>query len=235
MTEFIKVQKTIAITGCSRVIGKETVRHLLELGHEVLALSRNCGSLKGLREKYPSLSTLELDISDEAGRKVLIEYLESNRVQLDGMVHNAGLLLNKPFAETTLEDMMQVYLVNVFSVSELTRIALPFFNPGAHVVAISSMGGIQGSVKFPGLAAYSSSKGALITLMELLAEEFKDRSLSFNSLAIGAVQTEMLKEAFPGYEASVSAQKMGAYVAEFVLSGQELYNGKVLQVSNSTP
>jgi NAD(P)-dependent dehydrogenase (short-subunit alcohol dehydrogenase family) len=123
----------------------------------------------------------------------------------------------------------------VFAVSELTRQLLPFFKKDAHIVAISSMGGIQGSMKFPGLAAYSSSKGALITLMELLAEEYKDKKLSFNTLALGAVQTEMLNEAFPGYRASVSAETMGAYVGQFALTGQELFNGKVLQVSNSTP
>ncbi len=201
----------------------------------MLALSRNCDGLKNLREEFPTLHTLEADFSNPSGRDQVIDFLEQNDKHLDGIIHNAGLLLNKPFAETTLEDMISVYTVNVFSVSELTRKLLPFFNAGAHVVAISSMGGIQGSMKFPGLAAYSSSKGALITLMELLAEEFKDKSLSFNTLALGAVQTEMLNEAFPGYKASVSPETMGAYVARFALTGQELYNGKVLQVSNSTP
>lgn len=227
--------KTIAITGCSRGIGRETVRCLLEAGHEVIALSRNCGSLEGLKKRFSKLYDLELDFANDKGRAAVVDFLERNDKALDGIVHNAGLLLNKPFAETSIEDMISVYTVNVFSVSELTRKLLPFFNPGAHVVAISSMGGIQGSMKFPGLAAYSSSKGALITLMELLAEEFKDKNLSFNTLALGAVQTEMLNEAFPGYQASVSAETMGAYVARFALTGQELYNGKVLQVSNSTP
>jgi len=229
------VAKTIAITGCSRGIGRETVRCLLENGHEVIALSRNCGSLEDLKKRFSKLNALDLDFANENGRAALVDFLERNDMTLDGIVHNAGLLLNKPFAETSIEDMISVYTVNVFSVSELTRKLLPFFNPGAHVVAISSMGGIQGSMKFPGLAAYSSSKGALITLMELLAEEFKDKNLSFNTLALGAVQTEMLNEAFPGYQASVSAETMGAYVARFALTGQELYNGKVLQVSNSTP
>ena len=58
------------------------------------------------------------------------------------------------------------------------------------------MGGIQGSLKFPGLAAYSSAKGAVITLSELLAEEYKEQGIVFNVLALGAVQTEMLEEAF---------------------------------------
>lgn len=229
------VTKTIAITGCSRGIGKETLRCLLEQGHEVIALSRNCGRMRELKGRFSTLHTLELDISAQLGRDRVVDFLERNNKTLDAIIHNAGLLLNKPFAETTLEDMISVYTVNVFSVSELTRILLPFYNPGAHVVAISSMGGVQGSMKFPGLAAYSSSKGAVITLMELLAEEFKDRGLAFNTLALGAVQTEMLNEAFPGYQASISAETMGEYVAQFTLTGQELYNGKVLQVSNSTP
>ena len=97
------------------------------------------------------------------------------------------------------------------------------------------MGGVQGSVKFAGLSAYSSSKGALITLTELLAEEYKENGPSFNVLALGAVQTEMLEEAFPGYQASISAEEMAAYIMNFSLNGNKFYNGKLLQVSNSTP
>jgi NAD(P)-dependent dehydrogenase (short-subunit alcohol dehydrogenase family) len=125
--------------------------------------------------------------------------------------------------------------VNVFGAAALTKAILPFMNKESHVVNISSMGGIQGSMKFPGLSAYSSSKGALITLTELLAEEYKEKGPSFNVLALGAVQTEMLEEAFPGYEASISAIQMAKYIMQFSISGQQLYNGKVLQVSNSTP
>jgi NAD(P)-dependent dehydrogenase (short-subunit alcohol dehydrogenase family) len=72
------------------------------------------------------------------------------------------------------------------------------------------MGGIQGSLKFPGLAAYSSSKGAVITLSEL-AEEYKEQGIAFNVLALGSVQTEML-EAFPGYQAPISAEGMAQYI-----------------------
>ena len=97
------------------------------------------------------------------------------------------------------------------------------------------MGGIQGSSKFGGLAAYSSAKGAVITLSELLAEEYKEDQIAFNVLAIGAVQTEMLAEAFPEYKAPLSAQEMADYIYDFSLTGNKFYNGKVLQVSSSTP
>ena len=90
-------------------------------------------------------------------------------------------------------------------------------------------------MKFPGLAAYSSSKGAVITLSELLAEEYKEQQISFNVLALGAVQTEMLEEAFPGYKAPVSASEMADYIFNFALNGNKFYNGKILQVSSTTP
>ncbi|MDX1314389.1 MAG: SDR family NAD(P)-dependent oxidoreductase, partial [Eudoraea sp.] len=155
--------------------------------------------------------------------------------QVDVLINNAGLLLNKPFLESTKKEFEQVYAVNVFGVAELIKAVLPFMGQTGHVVNISSMGGVQGSAKFPGLSAYSSSKGALITLTELLAEEFKDKGPSFNVLALGAVQTEMLEEAFPGYQAPLSAGKMAAYIQWFALEGHRYYNGKVLPVSKSTP
>jgi NAD(P)-dependent dehydrogenase (short-subunit alcohol dehydrogenase family) len=151
------------------------------------------------------------------------------------LIHNAGSLINKSFAETTDEEFESVYRVNVFSVASLTRYLLPIINPKGHVVNISSMGGIQGSSKFPGLSAYSSSKGALITLTEMLAEEYAKTGPSFNALALGAVQTEMLSEAFPGYEAPITAKQMGSYILDFGLNGNQFYNGKVLPVSSSTP
>ena len=108
-------------------------------------------------------------------------------------------------------------------------------NSAGHVVTISSIGGIQGSSKFSGLSAYSSSKGAVITLSELLAEEYKESGPSFNVLALGAVQTEMLEEAFPGYKAPLTADEMASYIYDFSLKANKFYNGKILQVSSSTP
>jgi NAD(P)-dependent dehydrogenase (short-subunit alcohol dehydrogenase family) len=123
----------------------------------------------------------------------------------------------------------------VFGVAALTQICIPYLKQGSHVVTISSMGGIQGSLKFPGLAAYSSAKGAVITLSELLAEEYKAQKIAFNVLAIGAVQTEMLAEAFPDYQAPLKANEMADYIYNFAITANKFYNGKVLQVSNTTP
>src|SRR5690606_32681573 len=154
---------------------------------------------------------------------------------VDVLVNNAGHLINKPFLDLTPEEFEQVYRINVFGLAEVTRMVLPKMGPDGHVVTISSMGGVQGSVKFPGLSAYSSSKAAVIGLTELWAEEFKETGPSFNVLALGSVHTEMLEEAFPGFKATTTAVEMAGHIVDFALTGHKLYNGKLLQVSNSTP
>ncbi|HBI00015.1 MAG TPA: SDR family oxidoreductase [Flavobacterium sp.] len=224
--------KNIIITGTSRGIGYELALQFANEGHRVLAISRK--TVKELIE-HPNITCLVVDLSEESGLNLVTEFISQTWKNVDVLIHNAGCLVLKPFLQLTQADFEMVYKVNVFGVANLTRICLPFLKKGSHVVSISSMGGVQGSSKFAGLAAYSSSKGAVITLSELLAEEYKEEGISFNVLALGAVQTEMLHEAFPGYQAPLSAKEMADYIYDFSLNGNKYYNGKVLQVSSSTP
>ncbi|RDY60640.1 SDR family NAD(P)-dependent oxidoreductase [Flagellimonas nanhaiensis] len=222
----------IVITGTSRGIGFELVKLFAKEGHQVLALSRNEKPIADLN--LPQVHTFPFDLSNSQDFSKVSNFLEQWD-KVDVLINNAGSLLNKPFVETSLTEFESVYKVNVFGVAQLTQTVLPKMGREGHVVTVSSMGGVQGSVKFPGLSAYSSSKGAVITLTELWAEEFKETGPSFNVLALGAVQTEMLEEAFPGYQAPVTALEMASYIKDFALTGHKLYNGKLLQVSNSTP
>lgn len=225
--------KNIIITGTSRGIGFELVQLFASQGHNILALSRNTNPVKNLQ--LDNVSLFSCDLSNGEDYKEVEKFIEEEWKHVDILINNAGALLNKPFSETTLNDFQTIYQTNVYGVAEMTRIVVPFMGKNGHIVTISSMGGIQGSVKFPGLAAYSSSKGAVITLTELLAEEYKETGPQFNVLALGAVQTEMLEEAFPDFNAPVSAKEMAEYIKVFSLDGNRYYNGKVLQVSNSTP
>lgn len=224
--------KHIIITGTSRGIGFELALQFANAGHQVLAISRKTPI--ELIEN-PNITCLSIDISNPEDLLQVENFINRTWKKVDVLIHNAGLLVNKTFESLSFSDFEQVYKVNVFAVAELTRICIPFMKKGSHVVTISSMGGIQGSMKFAGLAAYSSSKGAVITLSELLAEEYKEQGIAFNVLALGAVNTEMLQEAFPGYEAPLSAKEMADYMFNFALTGNKYYNGKVLQVSSSTP
>ena len=224
--------KNIIVTGTSRGIGHELALQFADAGHNVLAISRKIAEKLS---NHKNITCLSIDLADESHLTKVATFLADNWKNVDAIVHNAGALLFKPFAETNNEDFENIYKVNVFAVANLTRICLPFLQKGSHVVSISSMGGIQGSSKFAGLSAYSSSKGAIITLSELLAEEYKEQGISFNVLALGSVNTEMLQEAFPGYEAPLSASEMANYIFDFTLTGNKFYNGKVLSVASSTP
>ena len=226
--------KNIIITGTSRGIGFELVKLFAEAGHQVLSLSRNSNPISDLNLK--NVMALSFDLSVDTDYKKVSDFVSGNwGDKVDVLINNAGLLINKAFQEISKQDWLKVYEVNVFGVAELTKTVLPFMSSGSHVVTVSSMGGVQGSMKFPGLAAYSSSKGAVITLSEVLAEEYKEQQIAFNVLALGAVQTEMLEEAFPGYEAPLKAIEMANYIYDFSLTGNKYYNGKVLEVSSSTP
>jgi NAD(P)-dependent dehydrogenase (short-subunit alcohol dehydrogenase family) len=224
--------KNIIVTGTSRGIGYELALQFANAGHQVLAISRK---IPQTLLAHQNITCLSVDLANEAALQEVDRFLSSTWKKVDAVVHNAGALLLKPFAQTTQDDFESIYKVNVFGVANLTRICLPYLQKGSHVVTISSIGGVRGSLKFAGLAAYSSSKGAVITLSELLAEEYKEQGISFNVLALGSVQTEMLNEAFPGYQAPISAEGMATYISDFTLNGNKYFNGKVLEVSSTNP
>lgn len=227
------MQKNIIITGTSRGIGFELTKLFAEAGHQVLALSRNQKTLEALN--LQNVKTFAFDIKKDKDQIEVAKYVEENWRKVDVLIHNAGEFTKDNFPEISLEQLKSVYETNVFGVYALTQKMMPFLKKDSHVLAISSMGGIQGSVKFPQLTAYSSSKAAVINLMEVLAEEYKETGPVFNALALGAVQTEMFEAAFPGAEASLKPDEMANYIYHFALNGSRVFNGKVLQVSNSTP
>lgn len=229
----------ILITGCSQGIGRELVKLFLEKGNQVVGFSRNESKLKLLEEEVQELTGtfkyVSGSLSDEEDRKKLSVLL--NEEALDVLINNAGLLINKPFEAITEQELKQVYDVNIFGPFQLVQEVLPNLKLSslAHIVNISSMGGFQGSAKFPGLSAYSSSKAAIASLTECLAEEFKEMNIKCNALCLGAAQTEMLEQAFPGYQAPLSAFKMAKSIAQFAFTGHQAFNGKVLPMSVSTP
>lgn len=225
----------IIITGASRGIGFETAQLFLKNNHKVFCLTRNTDSLENL--SHPNLHVLQTDLTSTESIKQSVEKIKSNTNQIDILINNAGSIVNKPFDKIDYQELEIVYRVNVFAPFYLTQqlIHLLGRHSKAHIVNISSMGGFQGSSKFPGLSAYSSSKSAIAGLTECLAEEFKDKNISVNCLAIGAVQTEMLEEAFPGYQAPLKPTEMAEYIYDFALNGHKYYNGKILPVSSTTP
>ncbi len=233
----------IIITGASSGIGFETVLDLTaNKNNKVIALARSADKLRRLHEISKDLNfdggelfPAQFDIVYDDYANGLVPFVQSKFDKVDILINNAGALINKPFMDSTAEDFATMLQSNILGHVNMIQHIVPLMREGGHIVNISSMGGYQGSTKFAGLSAYSSSKAALAVLTECLAEEFKDRDIKVNCLALGSSQTEMFEEAFPGLNAGTLAFEMGRYVAEFAQNGSKFYNGKILPVSNTTP
>ena len=225
----------IIITGASRGIGFELAQLFLKANHQVFCLTRNTDTLEAL--EYSNLDVISTDLTSTESIDKAVTFIKSKVNSIDVVIHNAGSIVNKPFEKIDYQELEIVYKVNVLSPFYLTQQLMHLMGKRskAHIVNISSMGGFQGSSKFPGLSAYSSSKAAITGLTECLAEEFKDKNISVNCLALGAVQTEILQEAFPGYRAPLKPIEMAEYIYDFALNGHKYYNGKILPVSSTTP
>jgi len=232
----------IIVTGASKGIGFELVKKLVaDPNNHVLGIARSASQLQVLEREIRAITTkgtfypLVYDLGQPDYSATLVPYIQKCFNHVDVLINNAGVLINKPLSLLTDDDFDQTFNVNVKSVFRLVRDLLPMFSQKSHVVNISSMGGFQGSAKFPGLSLYSSAKGALAVLTESLAVELLESKISVNALALGAVQTEMLAQAFPGYEAPLKPVEMANFIGDFALNGHLYFNGKILPVSLSTP
>jgi 3-oxoacyl-[acyl-carrier protein] reductase len=235
----------IVITGASKGIGFELAKIFAkDSDNTVIAIARSEDKLQNLKNECikqnlrSKFKFIVFDIENpEKVKNELKNEINKHINTVDILINNAGFLINKPFAETSINEMNKTFNINFISHSVLIQDLIPLLKEGniKHVVNISSMGGFQGSSKFPGLSFYSSAKAALASLTECLAEEFKNENIKFNCLALGAVNTEMLKTAFPDYEAPLSAIEMAEFIVDFALNGSKYFNGKIIPVSLSTP
>ena len=222
--------KTIVVTGTSSGIGHEICIQAAKMNFHVISVSRNIEPLKDIG----GIESFAIDITDKDSVVEFITNLKSRKIEIDILINNAGYLVSELFGDTTYDSFKKTFDVNVFGLAEITRSLIPIINTDGHVINISSIGGVNGSKKFPGLSAYSSSKAAVIALTEVLAEEYQNGP-SFNVLALGAVQTKMLKQAFPDYEVETKPEEMAKYILDFAINGNKLFNGKLISVSNSNP
>jgi len=231
----------IVLTGASSGIGFEAaLEFTLQTENKVVCIARSADKLRKLLEIARGINPdctllpVEFDIVND-DYAALVPFLKERLGTVDILINNAGSLINKPFLETSAKDLNAMFQSNVTGHFNMIQKLLPLMHSGSHILNIGSMGGFQGSVKFPGLAAYSSSKGALHTLTECLAFELADTGIKVNCLALGSAQTEMLEQAFPGYQSPVMAFEMGKYVADFARTGHKFFNGKVIPVAVTTP
>lgn len=233
----------IIVTGASRGIGYELVKiYSADSANIIFAIARNGQKLAQLKEECHKQNSeskvipITFDLNDK-NTESLIVAIKKHVNKINILINNAGILVNKPFMEINSSNFETVFNVNVFSVVRLIQGILPIMDTETkgHIINIGSIGGFQGSVKFAGLSAYSATKAALACITQCLAEEFKTLNISFNCLALGAVQTEMLEEAFPRYKAPIDAIQMANFISKFSVNAHHVMNGQVIPVSLSTP
>jgi short-subunit dehydrogenase len=232
----------IIVTGASRGIGREIVRKLAkEPSHKIIGIARSYERLKGLKESCQSdygndnVEIIKHDLKDLMNICPLIDEISGYFDHVDILINCLGYFQNKPFENTKISEARDIFDTNFFSVALLIRKLTPSLSEKSHVVNITSMGGVQGSAKFAGLSMYSASKAAVNVLTECLAEEYKTKKISFNALALGAVDTEMFHQAFPDKTAPVKPSEMAEFITDFALNGHRFFNGKILPVALSTP
>lgn len=226
------------ITGATSTIGLEVARrraatdHLLLHGRDVIALADLASQLQA----STVVKTWCRDLTQPDGlHEEFMQLLDREDIQINKVVHAAGHLKIQPFRSFKLQDTMDIYSVNVFSIIEIIRVLTrkPYRNNLRSVVLLSALFSKFGD---KGNAVYSSSKGALNSLVKGLAVEFPQTR--FNALILGAVRTKMTEHLFgPGadptrferYILGTGEPEMVADAIDFLLhenlwmTGQEMF------------
>ena len=225
----------VIVTGVSKGIGYHTLKELLKDKQikKVIGISRNINEISLEFKDNNKVDFISFDLeSKQDDFNILINKIIKKIDKVDILINNAGYLIKKKIEDILEEDLLKVYKINVFSLFYLIQKLIPYFNPESHIVNIGSYGGIPFTAKFPELAIYSTSKGAVTILSELLAVELSKYKININCINLGAVDTDMLKEAYGG-NFGYQPKDIGKFIKNFAIDNKELLNGQVVNVTKT--
>ncbi len=190
--------KIALVTGSSKGLGKSMALHLAKKGYNILVTYHSNKAKaeevsKQIRQIGQQCAVLHLDTTDSLSfTKFYEELLKILKTDFDGqkldlLINNAGIGINKTFAQTTEDEfdaMMNIHIKGPFF---LTQMLLPSINDGGKIFNISS-----GLTRFalPGFAAYAMMKGAVEVMSRYLALELGERNITVNTIAPGAIETD---------------------------------------------
>ena len=184
----------IIVTGCSRGVGLEICRVLLEQGHTVYGIARSCpDDFKALQAEYEGkllFKSVDLADSENVRQNVFKDYC-SNKVQIDGFVNNAAVAYDDIVTNLNLNRLKVMYDVNVFTPMMMTKNVIRnmiLHHTKGSIVHISSISVHTG---YKGLAMYASSKGALEAFSKDTAREWGLMGIRSNVVVPGFMATAM--------------------------------------------
>ena len=223
----------VVITGISKGLGRALMNTFIkdEKISKIYGITSSSLSDEVIDHKVTLIKVnfLEPDFETE-----ILKVIEDTPIHI--LINNAGYLKYEKFTDFNIQNYQKTFQINFQAPATIIHALLTnLINGKAHVINIGSMGGFQGSSKFPGLATYSASKSALSTLTECLAEEFKEEGVKFNCLALGAVNTEMLRTAFPGFTTDTTPELMAKLIKDFSLNWGLQVNGQVYSMTAGNP
>jgi NAD(P)-dependent dehydrogenase (short-subunit alcohol dehydrogenase family) len=190
-------ERVALVTGAASGIGLATVHRLLDAGWKVSAVDRDDKALAKLADgiaKPVRLFTSALDVTDEtAAEKVVAMTAEAMGGRIDGVVNSAGIAADIHALDTPVGLFRKILDVNVVGTFIVARAAARLMkgSGGGAIVNIASVSGLRGG---KGRSAYGASKGAVVVLTQVLANDLARYNIRVNAVAPGPVDTPMVKE-----------------------------------------
>ena len=182
--------KKALVTGGTKGIGLAIVQEFLELGADVLAVARDTKSIQGKLKNSAQLFVIDGDVTDAEFRKQLIKKTTENWGKLDVLVNNVGTNVRKKFVDYSEEEYRQLFETNLFSLTEITKLAFPLLkNSGkASVINMASVAGTFDVMSGP---PYGMTKAAIIQLTHHLAVEWAPFNIRVNSISPWYIDTPL--------------------------------------------
>ncbi|MFM9836954.1 MAG: SDR family oxidoreductase [Cyclobacteriaceae bacterium] len=182
--------KKALITGGTKGIGLAIVKEFLELEADVLVVARDAKSIQGKVKHSANLFTMDGDVTDPIFRVKLIDQLQKNWGKLDVLVNNVGTNVRKKFADYTEEEYRKLFETNLFSLTEITRLAYPLLKKSGNASVIN-IASVAGSFDLQTGPPYGMTKAAIIQLSKHLAAEWAPDGIRVNAVSPWYIQTPL--------------------------------------------
>jgi NAD(P)-dependent dehydrogenase (short-subunit alcohol dehydrogenase family) len=204
------------ITGGTKGIGLSSAKLLHHKGFDICVCSSDDKNIKAAKNELPeTVLVLKCDVANNADVKRVFSETSKRFGSIDVLVNAAAIITNQSFESMTIADFDNVMNVNFKSCIYTIKQAFKYMHNGGSIINLSSLGGLPGYEKFSGFSAYSISKYAVAGLTEILSVEAKEKNIRINSIAPGAVNTDMLAKAAPGLKSKTEPHDI-ATIIEFL-------------------